>query len=181
MKNIGRLFFITVFLCFLSFSSSQAGDAPKILGVDWSPERGAKISKDPLGATCTSDDGASTCKCAGGCWGNETNCGCTQGKGIPFKQSQAQALDAALKGGSFQKSGKSLKIGEYSLKAMGNGYLAPGIQPPVKSATCTSGDGNSTCECDGFCKAGQTTCRCGQKQTLQAGWGDGLRIQSPGD
>jgi hypothetical protein len=30
----------------------------------------------PLGATCTSTDGGSTCACAGACWAGQSSCGC---------------------------------------------------------------------------------------------------------
>jgi hypothetical protein len=43
-----------------------------------------RINRGPLGATCTSSDGSSTCACGPhACWAGETTCGCSGGVTAP--------------------------------------------------------------------------------------------------
>ena len=175
------LFLLMTLLSTISYSNKLA--PPPLQTEGQSAINGNAPKPNP--AVCTSDDGNSKCDCALGCWGNATNCGCTQGKGIPVKlsnkENKVKVIDK-LEGKATNKSEEKIlnKVVDKSkdkiiieatdkskIKNVGKKEVSQSeykiIKPEDNRATCSSSDGESTCECQGFCKAGATTCRCGIK------------------
>ena len=145
MKHLILFFSLLLLISIETSAAAPSGgtNAMKEQGAELATSKagGGKLGNDPTAAVCTSDTGTSTCDCGSrGCWANEKNCGC---------RNQIKSIGQQAKSASKQvrSSGKKL------------------IAAPVgKSATCSSTDGETSCNCAGYCEAGATTCRCGVKQ-----------------